>query len=152
MALYLNIKLFIQKVYNLYIANLQIISPAQTFFPQLQICIYPLGCLTSSRPLKCNMLKNKQISPFLLIPRLLQSSPLSNRNSILPGAHAKKLRVILIFSLSLNAYFQDASKFCWFLPSRYIQNLITIQHLHCSLPGPSYHHLLVLGLGPLLPK
>lgn len=26
--------------------------------------VYPLGCLTSSRPLKCYMLKNKQISPF----------------------------------------------------------------------------------------
>lgn len=105
--------------------------------------IYPFAYLKSNRPLKCNMLKYKQISclpTLILAPAVF---PLSNCNSILPGTQAKNPGVILIFSLSLTlASNLSANSVC---SPKYIQNLIKYSLLHYYLLGPNYHHLL-LGL------
>lgn len=97
--------------------------------------VYPLAYLISNRPLKCNMFKYKQIFFRTTHTSPPKGFPLSNGNSILPGTQTKSLGIILIFS-----FFSPVSKLYRFLPSEYIQNVIT--HLHCYLPGPSCHHLI----------
>lgn len=54
----------------------------------------------------------------------------ANKNSILTIAKVQCFTVILYSSLILGPYIWFFSKYCW-LPSKYIQNLITSYHIYC---------------------
>lgn len=116
-SLYLNVKQVAQKVYNLYIVNFQIVSAAQSSLLSFRL-MYPFAYLPSIGLSNVTCSNISRSPHFPLRPHLLQSSPLSNGNSILPGAQAKNLRVILIFSFSLTPTSNlSANSVCSYLQS-----------------------------------